>query len=71
MKTAKQTEYLDHVVMFNGTDLVKLDDASIIDEVFNTKQELVDALRGQSIQVDDTKRISIEDGEMTQYHYFA
>ena len=71
--TPKGTDYLDHVCVFNGDncEIIKTNADAIVDGKFDTKQALVEAFAKIGVKLDPTMRISVEDSEMSQYHYFA
>jgi len=71
--TPNGTEYLDHVCVFNGDncEIIKNNAEAILDGVYGDKQALATALEATGMKIDTTKRISVEDSEMTQFHYFA
>ena len=74
-KTPHGTEYYDSVVVFNGNVIITVrpdhSADSIIDtEQYATKQALVEAVALLGIRLDPAQPISIEDGDMNQFHYF-
>mgnify|MGYP003123185474 FL=1 len=62
------------ILIFNGAVATDYSNNSLvhtlIEKNFKTKMDLVNAFQKIGINLDPTKRISVEDGEMSQYHYF-
>lgn len=72
--TARGTQYLDKISVFNGDECQIVANnlaEAIIDNTYTTKLALVNAFQQIGIVLDPNKRISVEDSEMTQFHYFA
>lgn len=65
---------VNKVTVFNGDKCSIVEHEALTDIAngeFDTKQSLVEAFAKIGVQLDPTKRISVEDNEMSQYHYFA
>lgn len=70
--TDKNT-YCLPLCVFNGDNYIALPNTAveIFENNYNNKIELVEAFKNIGICLDTTQRISVEDGEMSQYHYFG